>query len=141
VVLQDVDETPGYGAFWGEVNTAVHRALGARGCLTDGSIRDIDQCAEGFQLLAGSVGPSHAWVRIEQIAVPVTVAGMAVRDGDLVHADRHGAVVIPPEAAAAIPDAADRIARREAEILAAARAPGFDVDALAAAMGRAKDIH
>jgi regulator of RNase E activity RraA len=141
VVLQDVDETPGYGAFWGEVNTTVHQALGALGCITNGSIRDIEQCAEGFQLLAGCIGPSHAWARIERIAVPVTVAGMEVRDGDLIHADRHGAVVIPPDAAPAIPDAADRIARREAVILEAARQPGFDVDALAAAMGRSRDIH
>lgn len=141
VVLQDTDETPGYGAFWGEVNTAVHKGLGALGCITDGSIRDIDQCAEGFQLLAGSVGPSHAWARVERIGGTVTVAGMEVRSGDLIHADRHGAVMIPPDAAAAIPEAAERIARREAEVLAAARRPGFDVAALEQAMGRAKDIH
>lgn len=141
VVLQDIDETPGYGAFWGEVNTTVHQALGARGCITDGSIRDIDQCAPGFQLLAGAIGPSHAWARIERIGGAVTVAGMEVRPGDLIHADRHGAVVIPPDAAPAVPDAAERIARREAEILDAARQPGFDVSALERAMGRAKDIH
>ena len=141
VVIQDLDQPAGYGAFWGEVNTAVHAGLGAVGCVTDGSIRDCEACAPGFQLLAGSVGPSHAWVRIEQMDVAVTVHGMTVHPGDLVHADRHGAVVIPHVVARRVPEAAALVARREAVILAAARGPGFDAEALARAMAEADDIH
>src|SRR3546814_18647638 len=59
VVIQDLDSEPGFGAFWGEVNTAIHKGLGALGGVTDGSIRDLDPCAPGFPLLAGKVGPSH----------------------------------------------------------------------------------
>ena len=98
VVLQDLDPKPGFGAFWGEVNTAVHKGLGALGCVTNGSMRDIDDCAPGFQLLAGKIGPSHAHVHIVDFGGQVNVAGMTVCDGDVVHADRHGAVVVPREA-------------------------------------------
>ncbi|WP_207482135.1 RraA family protein [Arenibaculum pallidiluteum] len=141
VVIQDLDPEPGFGAFWGEVNTAVHQGLGALGVVTDGSIRDLEQCAPGFQLLAGCVGPSHAHVHIEEFGIPVTVAGMRVAPGDLVHADRHGAVVIPHALARRIPEAAALISRREAVILSAARSPGFTVDALAAAMASRDEIH
>ncbi len=140
-VIQDLDDPPGFGAFWGEVNTAVHKGLGCLGCVTNGSIRDLDQLAPGFQLLAGSIGPSHAWVHLEAFGVDVEVHGMSVRHGDLIHADRHGAVVIPLEAAAGLLEAIGLCTRREAPILAAARAPGFTVDKLAAAWAEAEDIH
>ena len=141
VVIQDLDPNPGFGAFWGEVNTAVHRGLGALGCVTNGSMRDLGDCAPGFQLLAGKVGPSHAHVHVVDFGGQVNVAGMTVSDGDIVHADRHGAVVVPREALAKIPVAVDLLTRREAVILAAARAGGFDIDALKRAMADSAEIH
>ncbi len=65
VVIQDLDTHPGTGAFWGEVNTAIHKGLGALGVVTNGSIRDLDASAPGFQALAGQVCPSHAWVHVD----------------------------------------------------------------------------
>src|ERR1700723_954236 len=84
-VIEDLDEPAGYGAFWGEVQTNVHKALGCLGTVTNGSIRDIAAVAGGFQMLAGSIAPSHAY----DFDLPVTVHSMAVKSGDLVHADRH----------------------------------------------------
>ncbi len=103
-VIQDIDGADvGYGAFWGEVQSSVHKALGCLGVVTDGSIRDIPQWAPGFQALAGSIGPSHAWVHAESFGGEVRVAGMTVRSDDLIHADRHGAIVIPTDIAAQNP--------------------------------------
>ena len=140
-VLQDLDPEPGFGAFWGEVNTAIHKGLGVAGCITNGSIRDLDLVAPEFQLLAGKVGPSHAWVRVEEIEVPVEVHGMTVAHGDLIHADRHGAVVIPLELVERIPAAIELLTRREAAILRVARSPGFNIEKLKAAMAEAEEIH
>ena len=57
-VIQDIDGPDvGYGAFWGEVQSTVHKALGCLGVITDGSIRDIPQWAPGFQALAGCDRP------------------------------------------------------------------------------------
>jgi len=109
--------------------------------ITDGSIRDIPQWAPGFQALAGSIGPSHAWVHAESFGGEVRVAGMTVRSGDLIHADRHGAVVIPFDVAAKLPDAAELCGRRETPILEIARSPSFTLEKLKEALARSAEIH
>ena len=141
VVIQDLDSGPARGAFWGEVNANIHKGLGAQGVITNGSIRDLADSAPGFQALAGQVGPSHAWVHITSHGAPVEVHGMAVHDGDIIHADVHGAVVVPAEQVRALPDAIAAIAQREAVIIGAAQAPGFDFAKLKAAMADAAEIH
>ncbi len=132
VVIEDQDEPAGYGAFWGEVQTNVHQALGCLGTVTNGSIRDIAQVAAGFQMLAGSIGPSHAYVHVVEFGVTVTVHGMAVKSGDLIHADRHGAVVVPIDKIDAMTTALDGLAKQEARIIAAAKS-GQGVEAIKAA--------
>ena len=94
-MIQDLDDIVGFGAFWGEVQTNIHKALGCLGTITNGSIRDIPQVAPGFQMLAGSIAPSHAFVHVVDFGTNVNIHGMAVKSGDLIHADRHGAVVVP----------------------------------------------
>ena len=142
MVIQDLDgESRGYGSFWGEVNSSIHKGFGCIGLVTDGSVRDLPDVAEGFQMLADRVGPSHAFVHPVGFGTPVTVAGMRVQDGDLIHADQHGAVVIPASAAAQVPEAAEKIARREAVIIAAAQEPGFDMARLRKAWGDAAEVH
>jgi len=140
-VLQDLDPEPGYGAFWGEVNSNIHSGLGAIGGITNGSIRDLTELAPGFQLIAGKVGPSHAYGHLVDFAGTVDVLGMTANDGDLIHADRHGAVVIPRRVAAEVPAAVDLIVRREKVILDACRAPGFNAEVLKRAMADSADIH
>jgi regulator of RNase E activity RraA len=135
VVIEDLDgEHAGYGAFWGEVQSNVHKALDCLGTVTNGSIRDIPQIPEGFQMLAGSIGPSHAYVHVVEFGGAVNVHGMAARSGDLVHADRHGAVVVPMGKISAMMAAADALTKREARIIAAARAANASVETIKAAM-------
>jgi regulator of RNase E activity RraA len=129
-VIQDIDSQPGLGAFWGEVNTHVHWGLGCLGTLTNGSMRDLDAMQPQFQCFAATLSPSHAWVQVVEIGKPVEVLGMAVTDGDIVHADRHGAIVIPLDVLEKIPAAIDLMARKEKVILDAAKKPGFNVATL-----------
>ncbi len=128
-VIEDIDAPDCAGAFWGEVNATVHRGFGICGAVTNGLMRDLDQVPSDFPLLAAGVGPSHAFVHVRETGVPVTVCGLTVREGDLVHADRHGALVIPPGLVDALDAAIDRVVAGEALILAPAREPGFDIDA------------
>jgi regulator of RNase E activity RraA len=141
VVIQDIDANRGYGSFWGEVNSNIHAGLGCAGLVTDGGVRDLPDIAAGFQMLAGRVIPSHAFVHVVDFGRPVDVAGMRVRDGDLIHADQHGAVVIPHEVAGGIRAAAELIIRQEKVIIEAARQPGFNFEKLKAAQGKAAEIH
>lgn len=141
-VLQDVDGADcGIGAFWGEVQSNIHLGLGCLGVITDGAVRDIDDWADGLFVLAGSIMPSHVWADLTAIDVPVSIAGMMVSPGDLIHADKHGATVIPQEVAGDVNAAADRIVRREAIILEAARKPGFTTDDLRKAFEDGDQIH
>jgi regulator of RNase E activity RraA len=141
VVIQDLDDEPGIGAFWGEVHSNVHRALGCAGVVTNGAVRDLDVLAPDFPIIAGCVTPSHAFVRVEAIGCDVDILGMQVANGDLIHADRHGAVRIDRQAAAKLPHAIDVLIAREKLILDAVARPGFGVDAIRQAMAAGDDVH
>jgi regulator of RNase E activity RraA len=132
-VIEDIDDDVGYGAFWGEVQTNVHKALGVLGVVTNGSVRDIPMVAKGFQMLAGSISPSHAFVRIEEFGTPVSVHGMDVRSGDLIHADQHGAVVVPADKVEEMMKALEGLTAREATIIEAANDPEMTIEKLKAA--------
>ncbi|PKW14623.1 RraA family protein [Saccharopolyspora spinosa] len=129
VVLQDLDDPPGHGAFWGEVMATTFDALGCEGVVTNGCVRDLDEAhAVGFRFFAGSVGVSHGYVRAEEVGVPVTVGGLQVSPGDLLHADKHGVLLIPREIAADLPAAAERVIAREQNFLGWVKSPEFDPD-------------
>ena len=132
-VVEDLDGENAVGAYWGEVNTVVHKGLGIGGALTNGVMRDLGDMASDFQVLAGSIGPSHGFVHVVDFDVPIRIFGLEISPGDFVHADRHGAVVIPPDI---LPTLAENIAKMqesEALILGPAREQGFNFEKFEAA--------
>jgi 4-hydroxy-4-methyl-2-oxoglutarate aldolase len=129
-VIQDLDEPP-VGAFWGEVQSNIHRALGCVGTVTNGGVRDLLEVEPlGFQYYAGSVMVSHAYVHMVDFGEPVTIGGLEVRTGDLIHADRHGVQVVPPELVRAIPAAAESIIAKERTIISLCQSSAFTLDEL-----------
>jgi len=140
-VIQDIDDRPGFGAFWGEVQTTVHKALGVLGCVTNGSFRDLDMLAPGFQIVGGRIGPSHAYIHMVEMNCDADIFGMLVRHDDVVHADFHGAVVIPGEAVKKLPAAIDLVSRREKVILDLAKSPQFTSQTMREALRKSKEIH
>ncbi len=141
VVMQDTDARPGTGSFWGEVNSSVHEGLGVAGVLTNGSVRDLGDISRTLPILAGSIGPSHAFVHVTGFGEPVEVFGLRVAHDDLLHADRHGAVRIPARLLNDLPACIDLVQRREAPLIRAARSGRFDIDAIERALREADDIH
>ena len=139
-IIQDIDERPGLGAFWGEVNTHIHWGLGCAGTVTNGSMRDLDAMHPEFQCLAGSLSPSHAWVQVVEFGKTVDVFGMSVNPDDIVHADQHGAVVIPPRYLEHLPAAIDLMARREKVLLDAAKRPDFSMSVLKEAFAESEKV-
>ena len=125
-VVEDEDYPNAIGAFWGEVNTEVHKGLGMSGTLTNGVMRDLGDMAPDYPVVAGSIGPSHGFVHVTALDVPVTVFGLTVRPGDLVHADRHGAVVVPPEVIDQLETAIRKMQETEHLVLGPAREEGFN---------------
>jgi regulator of RNase E activity RraA len=96
VVVQDLDKPQVIGSFWGEVNSNIHRALGCVGTICDGAIRDLDEMrGVGFKALARRLCVGHAYVHPVRWGCEVEAFGRAVKPGQLIHADKHGFLVIP----------------------------------------------
>lgn len=129
-VVEDVDYPNCIGAWWGEVQVAVHKGLGLVGAVTNGVMRDLDAIDDGFPLLAGSIGPSHGFVHVVEIGTPVNIMGMRVAQDELIHADRHGALVIPSDIIPDLAKAIETVIAGESIILGPAREPGFNIDTL-----------
>lgn len=125
-VIEDLDYPHCIGAYWGEINTTVHKGFGMAGALTNGVVRDLGDLPAGFPVIAGSIGPSHGFVHVRSIGEPVRVMRLSVRPGDLIHADRHGGLVIPPDVLPALGAAIARLQETERLVLDPARTEGFD---------------
>jgi 4-hydroxy-4-methyl-2-oxoglutarate aldolase len=130
-VIHDLDQPRCIGSLWGEVNANIHEALGCLGVVTDGGVRDLDEVKElGFHFFAADVIPSHAYVHIVDSGLPVKVGGLVVNNGDLIHADKHGVVVIPQEIAREVPRACQEVEDRERRIINFCKSPAFNIGAL-----------
>lgn len=129
-VVEDVDYPNCIAGWWGEVHVAVHKGLGLSGAVTNGVMRDLDVMDAGFPVLSGSIGPSHGFVHVVEIGTPVNIKGMRVAQGELVHADRHGAIAIPSDVLPDLKKAVETVIESESIVLGPARNSDFDIDKL-----------
>ena len=139
LVLEDVDEKPGRGAFVGDMHAAILNALGCVAYVTNGAVRELPSVRRiGVQLFAGTVAVSHAYAHTLDIAIPVTVDRMEVRTGTLFHGDQHAVVTVPAEIAAEIPNVAAKLQRSEQEVIEFCQPKSFSVEKLSALMKRTR---
>jgi len=131
IVVEDIDNPPGLGSFWGEVNANIHRAMECVGAVTNGSVRDLDEVEPlGFHFFASHLAVSHAYVHIVEVGTPVRVGGLIVRPGDLLHGDRHGVTNIPFELANRIPEGVKVVDTMERQIINYCQSPEFTLEGL-----------
>ena len=131
VVVQDVATKVGLGSLLGAVHINILRALGCTGAVTNGAVRDLPAAEKlSFQLFAGSVSVSHAYVHIVEFGTPVEIGGLKIQSGDLLHGDLHGVQTIPASIAGKIPLAAAEIIAREQELITFCQSKGFSVEKL-----------
>lgn len=131
LVLEDMDDPPGRGAFVGDMHAAILKALGCVGYLTNGAVRELPSVRTmGVQLFAGSVAVSHAYAHIFDVGAKIDVGGLEVRPGDLLHGDRHGVLTVPLEVATRIPAAAERLQQAEQKVINFCRSREFSVEKL-----------
>lgn len=134
--IEDTDYPNCIAGWWGEVHVAVHKGLGLSGAITNGVMRDLDVMDEGFPVLAGSVGVSHGFVHVVEVGTAVNIFGLTVTQGELIHADRHGALVIPNDVIPLLKTAIHTVVSNEAIVLEPARKKGFNIDKLEAAWAK-----
>ena len=137
LVLEDMDDPPGRGAFVGDMHAAILKALGCIGYLTNGAVRELPSVRTmGIQLFAGSVAVSHAYAHIFDVGARISVGGMEVQPGDLLHGDRHGVLTIPLEIAGAITGVAAGLKQAEQQVIDFCRSSSFSVGRLTEVMKR-----
>jgi 4-hydroxy-4-methyl-2-oxoglutarate aldolase len=128
LVLEDMDGPPGRGAFVGDMHAAVLKGLGCVGYVTNGAVRELPSVRKmGIQLFAGNVAVSHAYAHIFEIGAVISVGGMEVRPGDLLHGDRHGLLTVPLEIATRVSGVAHRLQQAEQRIIDFCRSKDFSV--------------
>jgi regulator of RNase E activity RraA len=87
----------------GEMMVSQMMAVGCVGLLSNGPSRDVDAIRKlKFQYMLGGVTAGHGEQAVHAVNVPVSVGGMDVAPGDLVHMDENGAVKFPPHHAPAV---------------------------------------
>jgi len=142
VVVQDRDKPGTFGAFWGEVNSTIHKALGCVGTITDGAIRDLDEMRNvGFKAIARRLCVGHAYTHPVRWNCEVRVFGRTIKPGELVHADKHGFLVIPREDQARLLEATRVMDSNECQtmIAAARHACGMSKEEMLTAIDKACD--
>jgi len=141
VVVQDIDPNPGLGSFLGEVHVNILKALGCVGAATNGAVRDISALeATGFNLFAKNVAVSHAYVHFVEFGGPAEIGGLRIQPGDLIHADRHGVLLVPKEIVADIPGVAAKAFERERRIVELCKSPEFSVEKLNRLIRELRDV-
>lgn len=131
VVVQDIDDNPGLGAFVGEVHANILRALECEAYVTNGAVRDLPAVRQsGLQLFAAGTTPSHAFVHMVGFGEPVVVAGLSIAPGDLLFGDRHGVLSIPPAVAAAVSSVVADMRQKECRVIEYCRSQDFSIEQL-----------
>lgn len=137
VVLQEIGGFPDFAAHCGEVMATFFRRLGAVGLVSDCAVRDLPEVrALGFHFFARGACASHAWFRIVRTNVPVTVCGLPVRPGELLHGDENGLITVPGAELERLQEAVEEVRRSERRIMDYVRSSEFTLEGYAAMMKR-----
>jgi 4-hydroxy-4-methyl-2-oxoglutarate aldolase len=131
VVIEDVDNPPGVGAFVGEVHANILLAFGCTGCVTNGAVRDLAQIRKtGLALFAGNVSVSHAYAHVFDFGGEVEVGGLKIRPGDLIHGDGHGIQTVPAEIVEKAPSVAAELREKRDRVIGLCRSAEFSLEKL-----------
>lgn len=131
VVVQDVDDQPGFGAFVGDVHATILQALGCVAYVTNGTVRDVGAVRDtGFQLFASRAAVSHAFAHILDFGGPIEVAGLPIATGELLFGDADGLLSLPDSIAEEIPHVAAAMLTKEEQVIEFCRSARFSIEGL-----------
>lgn len=137
VVIKDVGSAPARGCHMGEIMATMARRLGAVGCVSDGGLRDVKEVEAlgDFQYFCPGLVVSHGQPVILEVNVDVTLHGLTIAPGDILHGDANGLVAVPAAIASAVPEACEAVRAEERALLDFIRDPAFSLDRFKARQG------
>ena len=96
--------------------TMAMKAVGCLGVISNGPSRDIDEIRPmKFQYMLSGLCAGHGEMAVYAVNVPVSVGGMDVCPGEIVHMDENGAVKFPADKMAAILKNVQALQKQETE--------------------------
>lgn len=135
IVFQDLDE-PTAAATFGEVMCTTYKCFGAKGLITSGTGRDLDQVeAISFPAFTNGTTCAHGYCHVVSVGTPVTVGALPVYQGDLLHGDLNGVTNIPVEIASEVPDACADLMKAEDIVLNYVKGENITVEGFKEARG------
>jgi regulator of RNase E activity RraA len=132
VVIKDVGPNRQRSCHAGDVLSTLFQRLGAIGLVTDGGVRDLAGIRErvpGFHVFSAGVVVSHGIPTFVEVGMTVSICGLTIRPGDLLHGDENGLLVIPPDIAGRVADQAQQVMQRESGLIEFMRGPDFSLAA------------
>jgi len=133
VVLKDAGPNRLLSCHAGDVMSTIFQRVGAIALVTDGGVRDltgIRQRAPGFQVFAAGTVVSHGIPTILEVGVTVSVCGLTIQPGDLLHGDANGLLLVPAEIAERVAAQAERVWERESRLVDLVRSDAFSLEEL-----------
>jgi 4-hydroxy-4-methyl-2-oxoglutarate aldolase len=126
IVIEDIDRPAGIGASIGQVGAAMFGALDCRGAITNGSVRDAGVSSQmGFAMFGAHQSPSHSYAHLVEHSIAVEIFGLKINPGDLLVADRHGVLAVPPGLTERLFTEAEEVRRRKEAFTAYCKSPRF----------------
>lgn len=136
LVFQDVGPRPTHACHFGDALANLSKRLGAIGLVTNGGVRDLAGCRDiGFRYFAPGLTVSHGNYRYVSAGEPVEVSGVRVEQGDLIHGDENGVVLIPAEVAPKVVEMANEVLAKETDVIGYYRGADFSLEGVARRLG------
>ncbi|MCK5155678.1 MAG: RraA family protein [Spirochaetales bacterium] len=131
IVFQEKSGHPEFSAHCGEVMATIFQKLGAVGLVSDSAVRDVAEVKSlRFHYFATGKVASHGAFRIVRVQVPVTICGLQIYPGDLLHGDEDGLIKLPERGLEKLPYLTEEIHQVESKLLNYVKTSGFTIDGL-----------
>ena len=127
VVIQDDGRDKVHSCHAGEMMATTMKRCGAIGLVTDGGLRDIIEVTSlgGFHYFGAGLVVAHGNPLIYDVGAEVTISGVKIRPGDLLHGDENGITAIPEEIADQVASQAMSVRETEHKRLQEILSPDF----------------
>jgi regulator of RNase E activity RraA len=124
--------------FIGDMMAKAMHKLGVVGIVTDGGFRDkkgIKRHAPNLQVFSPGTVVSRGHGAFLDFGIPVSVCGLEIEAGDLLHGDANGLLTIPRAIAADVVDRANDVVEQERKYFELLDRDDFQIDNLKQAFG------